>query len=145
MGKRLTESQVRQYEDEGYVHPVPVLTAAEVRQARGEIEAFEARTGKTLDYPEKSKSYLLFDWADRLVRHAKVLDAVEDLIGPDIMVYHTTMWIKDPKTPQYILWHQDGTYFYLDPAWHVTAWVALSDASVAAGCMHVLPGSHKLG
>ena len=145
MGKRLTESQVRQYEDEGYVHPVPVLTVAEVRQARGEIEAFEARTGKTLDYPEKSKSYLLFDWADRLVRHAKVLDAVEDLIGPDIMVYHTTMWIKDPKTPQYILWHQDGTYFYLDPALHVTAWVALSDASVAAGCMHVLPGSHKLG
>lgn len=145
MGKRLTDAEVRQYEDEGFLHPVSVLTDAEVAAARGEIEAFEARTGKTLDYPEKSKSYLLFDWADRLVRHPSILDAVEDLIGPDIMVYHTTMWIKDPGTPQYILWHQDGTYFYLDPALHVTAWVALSDASVEAGCMHVLPGSHKLG
>ncbi|NQV60532.1 MAG: phytanoyl-CoA dioxygenase family protein [Alphaproteobacteria bacterium] len=145
MGKRLTESQVKQYGDDGYVHPVAVLNAAEVRAARAEIEAFEARTGKTLDYPEKSKSYLLFDWADRLVRHGAILDAVEDLIGPDIMVYHTTMWIKDPHTPQYILWHQDGTYFYLDPALHVTAWVALSEASVASGCMHVVPGSHKLG
>jgi hypothetical protein len=145
MGKRLTEAQVRHYEDEGYVHPVPVLSGDEVAAARGEIEAFEAKTGKTLDYPEKSKSYLLFDWADRLVRHPAILDAVEDLIGPDIMVYHTTMWIKDPGTPQYILWHQDGTYFYLDPALHVTAWVALSDAGVQAGCMHVLPKSHKLG
>ena len=145
MGKRLTDDQVQQYEDQGYVHPVPVLTAEEVRQARAEIEAFEAKSGKTLDYPEKSKSYLLFDWADRLVRHPAVLDAVEDLIGPDIMVYHTTMWIKDANTPQYILWHQDGTYFFLDPALHVTAWVALSEASVASGCMHVLPASHKLG
>ena len=145
MGKRLTDGQVKQYQDDGYVYPVPVLSDDEVRQARAEIEAFEAKTGKTLDYPEKSKSYLLFDWADRLVRHPAVLDAVEDLIGPDILVYHTTMWIKDANTPQYILWHQDGTYFFLDPALHVTAWVALSEASVESGCMHVLPASHKLG
>jgi len=145
MGKRLTDRDVQQYQEDGYLHPVPVLNPDEVAAARGEIEAFEAKSGKTLDYPEKSKSYLLFDWADRLVRHPAILDAVEDLIGPDIMVYHTTMWIKDPGTPQYILWHQDGTYFYLDPALHVTAWVALSDAGVTAGCMHVLPGSHKLG
>jgi non-heme Fe2+,alpha-ketoglutarate-dependent halogenase len=145
MGKVLSDTQVSGYEDEGFICPVPALTAAEVAEARAEIEAFEARTGKTMDYPEKSKSYLLFDWADRLVRHPRVLDAVEDLIGPDIMVYHTTMWIKDPGTPQYILWHQDGTYFYLDPQLHVTAWIALSDAPVEAGCMHVLPGSHAWG
>ncbi len=145
MGKRLTERQVQQYQKDGYVHPIPVLADDEVRGARAEIEAFEAKTGKSLDYPEKSKSYLLFDWADRLVRHPAVLDAVEDLIGPDILVYHATMWIKDARTPQYILWHQDGTYFYLDPALHVTAWVALSEASVRSGCMHVLPGSQKLG
>ncbi len=145
MAKRLTESQIKHYEQEGYVYPIPVLTPEEVRAARGEIEAFEAKTGKTLDYPEKSKSYLLFDWADRLVRHPAVLDAVEDLIGPDILVYHTTMWIKDVDSPGYILWHQDGTYFFLDQPLHVTAWVALSDASVEAGCMHVLPGSHTMG
>ncbi len=142
MPKRLTITQVEEYETDGFTRPVPVLSADEVREARAAIEAFEAKTGRTLDYPEKSKSYLLFDWADKLVRHPAVLDAVEDLIGPDILVYHTTMWIKDPRTPQYIAWHQDGTYFYLDPPLHVTAWVALSDASEEAGCMHVLPGSH---
>ena len=145
MLKRLTATQVEEYETEGFTCPVPVLSTAEVREARAAIEAFEAKTGRTSDYPEKSKSYLLFDWAEKLIRHPAVLDAVEDLIGPDIMVYHTTMWIKDSGTPQYIAWHQDGTYFYLDPQLHVTAWVALSDASVEAGCMHVLPGSHLDG
>ena len=145
MLKRLTATQVEEYETEGFTCPVPVLSTAEVREARAAIEAFEAKTGRTFDYPEKSKSYLLFDWAEKLIRHPAVLDAVEDLIGPDIMVYHTTMWIKDSGTPQYIAWHQDGTYFYLDPQLHVTAWVALSDASVEAGCMHVLPGSHLDG
>lgn len=145
MLKRLTATQVEEYETEGFTCPVPVLSTAEVREARAAIEAFEAKTGRTFDYPEKSKSYLLFDWAEKLIRHPAMLDAVEDLIGPDIMVYHTTMWIKDSGTPQYIAWHQDGTYFYLDPQLHVTAWVALSDASVEAGCMHVLPGSHLDG
>ena len=143
MPKRLTEAQIAEYKAQGFTCPVSVLTPAEVSEARTAIEAFEARSGRTLDYPEKSKSYLLFDWADRLIRHPAVLDAVEDLIGPDILVYHSTMWIKDPGTLQYIAWHQDGAYFYLDPAEHVTAWVALSDASVEAGCMHVLPGTHR--
>ncbi len=145
MAKVLSDTQIRHYDERGYVSPVPALSPGEAREARAAIEAFEARTGKTLDYPEKSKSYLLFDWADRLIRHPRVLDAVEDLIGPDIMVYHTTMWIKDPGTPQYILWHQDGTYFHLTPQRHVTAWIALSDAPEAAGCMRVLPGSHRWG
>jgi non-haem Fe2+, alpha-ketoglutarate-dependent halogenase len=143
MPKRLTETQIAEYEVQGFTCPVPVLSATEVREARATIQAFEAKSGRTLDYPEKSKSYLLFDWADRLIHHPAILDAVEDLIGSDILVYHSTMWIKDPGTPQYIAWHQDGTYFYLDPAEHVTAWVALSDASVEAGCMHVLPGTHR--
>ena len=62
------------------------------------------------------------------------------LIGPDILVYHTTMWIKDANTPQYILWHQDSTYFYLEPQLHVTAWVALSDASASVSTIS-RPGS----
>jgi len=86
MAKRLTEAQIRQYQGDGYVHPVAALSNDEVRDARAAIEAFEAKTGKPFDYPEKSKSYLLFDWADRMVRHPAILDAVEDLIGPDILV-----------------------------------------------------------
>ncbi len=145
MPRLLTDAQVRHYQDHGYCEATPVLSAAEVAAFRGELEAFEAEVGHPLGWPEKSKSYLLFDWADRIVHHPKVLDLVSDVIGPDILVYHSTTWIKEAQSPAYTLWHQDGPYFFLDPALHVTAWVALSDATVQSGCMHVLPGSHHLG
>jgi non-heme Fe2+,alpha-ketoglutarate-dependent halogenase len=70
---------------------------------------------------------------------------VEDLIGPDILVYHSTLFLKEARSAAFVRWHQDSTYFYLAPHLHVTAWVALSDASEAAGCMRALPGSHRWG
>jgi len=145
MPHRLTAAQVDAYERDGFVSPFDVLTPQEVRACRGELQAWEAGQGKAIDFPEKSKSYLLFDWADRLVHHPRVLDAVEDLIGPDILVYHSTLFLKEARTPAYVRWHQDSTYFFLQPHLHVTAWVALSDATVEAGCMRALPGSHRWG
>ena len=145
MPKRLSAAQVQQYDEQGYVSPIPVLSAEEVARLRSELEKHEADAGHPLDFPEKSKSYLLYNWADEIVHHPAVLDAVEDVIGPDILIYHSTTWIKEAKTPSYVLWHQDGKYFHLDPHLHVTAWVALSEVSVKSGCVHVLPGSHKWG
>jgi hypothetical protein len=145
MPKLLTPAQVQAYERDGFVFPVDVLTPDEVGACRDELEAWERERGAPIDFPEKSKSYLLFDWADRLVHHPKILDAVEDVIGPDILVYHSTLFLKEARTPAFVRWHQDSTYFYLDPHLHVTAWVALSDASVEAGCMRALPGSHRWG
>lgn len=145
MPKLLTAAQVRHYEDQGYCEAVPVLTREEALACRADLEAYERRVGHPLGWPEKSKSFLLFDWADRIVHHPRVLDAVEDLIGPDILAYHSTTWIKEANAPSYTLWHQDGPYFFLDPPLQVTAWVALSDATVESGCVHVLPGSHRLG
>lgn len=145
MPKLLTPDQVAAYERDGFVFPVDVLQAAEVANFRSELQAWEAARGAPIDFPEKSKSYLLFGWADALVHHPKVLDAVEDLIGPDILVYHSTLFLKEARTPAFVRWHQDSTYFYLEPHLHVTAWVALSEASVQAGCMRALPGSHRWG
>ena len=141
----LSPGQVQAYERDGFVFPVDVLTNQEVNELRGELQAWEKARGSAIDFPEKSKSYLLFNWADQLVHHPKILDAVQDLIGPDILVYHSTLFVKEAGTPAYVRWHQDSTYFYLQPHLHVTAWVALSDASVQAGCMRVLPGSHRWG
>ena len=141
----LSPGQLQAYERDGFVFPVDVLTNQEVNALRGELQAWETARGSDIDFPEKSKSYLLFNWADQLVHHPKILDAVQDLIGPDILVYHSTLFIKEAGTPAYVRWHQDSTYFYLQPHLHVTAWVALSDASVQAGCMRVLPGSHRWG
>jgi len=145
MTQLLTPEQVVAYERDGFVFPVDVLSAQEVQQHRAELQAWEKARGAPINFPEKSKSYLLFNWADQLVHHPKILDAVEDLIGPDILVYHSTLFLKEARTPAHVRWHQDSTYFYLQPHVHVTAWVALSDASVPAGCMRALPGSHLWG
>jgi len=91
------------------------------------------------------KPHLLFTWVDEIVHHPAVLDAVEDLIGPDIRLYHLSVWPKNAGDGAYVSWHQDATYFGLEPAVQVTAWVALTDASIEAGCMEVIPGSHTLG
>jgi hypothetical protein len=144
MPKSLSLAQIEQYRSQGFAFPVPALDAAEVNDLRADLEHWEKQQGHPLDFPEKSKSYLLYRWADALVHHPRVLDAVEDLIGPDILVYHSTTWIKEPHTPAYVRWHQDGAYFFLDPLEHVTAWVALSEASELAGCMRVIPGTHRL-
>jgi ectoine hydroxylase-related dioxygenase (phytanoyl-CoA dioxygenase family) len=141
----LSPGQVEAYERDGFVFPVDVLTSHEVKELRGELQSWEKARGALIDFPEKSKSYLLFNWADQLVHHPKILDAVQDLIGPDILVYHSTLFLKEANTPAYVRWHQDSTYFYLEPHLHVTAWVALSEASVQAGCMRSLPGSHRWG
>lgn len=145
MPKLLTSQQVKQYDKDGFTGPVSVLTPREVTEFRSELEDYEKSKGKAIAFPEKSKPYLLFNWADAIVHHPKVLDAVEDLIGPNILVYHTTLWIKEANTDVFTLWHQDDAYFFLEPAAQVTAWVALSEASELAGCMRMIPGSHREG
>ncbi len=143
MPKKLTEEQISQYHSEGFCFPVSVLNRLECRDFRADLERYEKAIGHPLDFPEKSKPHMLFSWADAIAHHPAVLDAVEDLLGPDILLYHITLWTKEAGAPSYVLWHQDGAYFFLDPAEQVTAWVALSDAPEVSGCMHVIPGSHK--
>jgi len=121
MTRRLTPAQIRSYREEGWASPVDVLSPSEVTRIRAGLEAWEQHAGKPLAYPEKSAAYLLFDWADALAFHPAILDAVEDLIGPDILAYHSTIFIKEAHTPAFVHWHQDGAYFFLDPAEQVTA------------------------
>ena len=148
MTDSLTPQQVAQFRETGQVGPVAALTAEEVVDTRGCLEAVEADHGKSLtQLPGKArtKTHLLFTWMNRLIRHPKVLDAVESLIGPDILVYHLTSWLKEPGDGAFVSWHQDGTYFYLEPFEEVTAWIALTDATPENGCLRILPGSHSGG
>ena len=148
MPASLSPEQVAQYRRDGYLFPVECLTPDEVRHYRGSLEEFERDQGATFGVlPDlvRSKSHLLFTWMDELVRHPKVLDAVESVIGPNILIYHLTSWLKEPNDPAHVSWHQDGTYFGLEPAEQITAWIALTDATPEMGCVRVLPGSHVIG
>ena len=145
MAKKLTESQIASYERDGYICPVDAFSTEQAREWRDQLEAFEHAEGQKMTRGHNFKPHLLFPWVDEIVHAPEVLDAVEDLIGPDIRLFHLTVWPKDAHSGAYVSWHQDATYFALDPICHVTAWVALTDAPIEAGCMEVVPGSHKLG
>ena len=143
MAKVLDRRAVEQYRGDGYYFPVDVLDADEVAANRARLEAFEAGQGQPVHGPQRSKSHLLFKWVDDLMRHPRILDAVEDLIGPDILCWNTIFWIKEARSPSFVSWHQDVRYWGLDTSELVTAWVALSPASEESGCMRVLPRSHR--
>lgn len=145
MPRKLTPEQISQYERDGYVCPVDAFTAEQARHWRTQLEDFEQAEGHAMGRGHNFKPHLLFPWVDEIVHAPAILDAVEDLIGPDLRLFHLSVWPKDPGSGTYVSWHQDATYFALEPACHVTAWVALTDAPVEAGCMEVVPGSHRLG
>ncbi len=142
MAKVLSSGAAEQYCTDGYYLPVRVLPAAEAASLRAALEAVEATQGGALKPEQRNKSHLLFKWLDDLIRDARVLDPIEDLIGPDILCWNTLFWIKEPKTPTFVSWHQDIHYWGLDGGDVVTAWLALSPATEESGCMRVLPGSH---
>lgn len=141
----LTNVQTEEFRERGYVSPIRVMSADEAAAYRARLEAFERAQGSPLKGGQRNKGYLLFTWANEILHNPKLLDAIEDLIGPDFVVYHSTTWIKEANSPGFVSWHQDSTYFGLEQLEQVTAWVALSKADRAAGCVRVLPGSHKLG
>lgn len=143
--KKLNAAQVAQYERDGYLCPVDAFPAERARAWRERLENFERAESQKMTRGHNFKPHLLFPWVDEIVHAPEILDAVEDLIGPDIRLFHLTVWPKDAGSGAYVSWHQDATYFALEPACHVTAWVALTDAPVEAGCMEVVPGSHRLG
>jgi non-haem Fe2+, alpha-ketoglutarate-dependent halogenase len=141
--KMLTETAVRQYQDQGYYSPIRVMPRAEADALRAKLEDFEADAG-ILAGKLRHKSHLLFTWLNDLIRHPRILDAVEDVLGPNILCWGSSFFIKEPRNPAFVSWHQDSTYWGLDPADVMTAWVALSDSTAANGAMRVIPGSHKL-
>src|SRR5437870_12611831 len=95
MSKLLSQAAVEQYKRDGYYSPVRVMSAAEARRFRNALETHEAKTGKPLQGNWRHKMHLLFTWADELVHHPKVLDAVEDVLGPDILCCPTHFFIKE--------------------------------------------------
>ncbi len=148
--KALDQVAVSHYHDEGYLFPLRAFTAAVAATYRQQVERTCADATPRSPHAAVSpsyrvKPYLLFPWAADLVRHPKILDAVEDLIGPDILVFHTTTWWKTKGSPNRVPWHQDGTYFGLAPQQHVTAWVALSPSNTHTGCVRMIPRSHRDG
>lgn len=143
--KRLTHAQVQNYRSDGFLSPVRMISPPEADEARRALEALEASMGGAVRGASRTKLYLRYPWAYRLATHPAILDAVEDLIGPDILLYQNTIWAKNAGEQSYVSWHQDNTYFGHDPCEVLSVWLALSPSRPESGSMRFLRGSHKLG
>ena len=139
----LTDAQVAAWRRDGFLSPFDLLGDAERADCLDGLRRYEDWLGEPVNNAEEMKwrtmPYLLMPWAANLARDPRILDQVEPLLGPDILIYTSTFFIKEPHSPTIAAWHQDSTYYGLAPAEEATVWIALTPASAEAGCMEALP------
>ena len=140
----LSTPQIEAYRRDGFLFPIKTFAPAEVFEFR---TAFESLLESTRNYSlnRLDRLHLFFDWAYRIVTHEELLDAVEAILGSDILVYGTLVFAKQPHDLRYASWHQDSFYSGLHLTPSTTAWIALTPSNQSNGCMRVIPRSHMLG
>ena len=138
----LSSAQIQQYKNDGYVAPLDVLSKDEALEIREEIELIEKKWPKELEGLGRNYIHLISPIFDKVSHNPKILDAVESIIGRDILICGTTLFIKNPNQKGFVSFHQDAKYIGLEPHNWVTAWVAITDSYEENGCMKMWPKSH---
>ena len=139
----LTKLQIEQYHDEGFISPIRVISEQEALSIKDELEQVEKEFPEEINSESRNNLHLSFAFLDALAHNKIIVDAIEDLIGPDISLWASVMFIKEPSSKQYVSWHQDATYMGLDSLDFPTPWIALSPSNLETGCMTMIAGSHK--
>ena len=143
MPKVLTKDQIEQYHDQGFISPLRVISEADALSIKTQLEEVEAQYPEEINAESRNNLHLSFAFLDALAHNTTIVDAMEDLIGPDIALWASVMFIKEPSSKQYVSWHQDATYMGLDSVDFPTPWIALSPSNIETGCMTMISGSHK--
>ena len=139
----LSSEQINQYNNDGYIAPIDVLSKDEATEVKKEIEYIEKKWPDELEGLGRNYAHLISPVLDKVSHNSKILDAVESIIGKDILVCGTTLFIKNPDQKGFVSFHQDAKYIGLEPHNWVTGWVAITDSNEENGCMRMLKGSHK--
>ena len=143
MGKHLSEAQIKQYRRDGYVSPMRALDPDEAAALTAKLESFEAEHECEAQQKLVFKPYLPYKWLNDLIRHPRILDAVEDVLGPNLLCWGAGFFQKNARDPRYVSWHQDTFYYGLEPSETCTAWLAFTPSNLESGCVRVIPGSHR--
>ena len=144
MSKVLTKEQIEQYHDQGFISPIRVISEQEALSIKNELEQVEVEFPEEINAENRNNLHLSFAFLDKLAHNKIIVDAIEDLIGPNISLWASVMFIKEPSSKHYVSWHQDATYMGLDSMNFPTPWIALSPSNKETGCMTMISGSHKL-
>jgi len=139
----LSNKELENYKTNGFVAPVDVLTLEEVKKIKEEIEYIEKKWPNELIGLGRNNVHYISPVFDKVCHNKKILDSVQSIIGNDILVGGTTLFIKDPDSKGFVSWHQDAKYIGFEPYNWVTAWLAITDANEENGCMRMWAGSHK--
>ncbi len=143
MGKVLSDEQIDAYRDHGFVAPVDVMSEAEAADYAERFAAAEREYPGQFDAERRNNPHLACTLFDELAHHPVVLDAVEDLIGAEFSLWGSVLFVKEPRSSQYVSYHQDATYMGIEPQDFVTPWIALTPSNLETGCMSMIPGSHR--
>ena len=139
----LTAEQLNHYKIKGYISPVNALRSSEAKEIRDEIEKIEKSWPGALEGINRNYVHLISPIFNKVCLNKNILDAVESIIGKNILICGTTLFIKNPNEKEFVSFHQDARYIGLEPHNWVTVWLAVTDSSENNGCMRMLPGSHK--
>ncbi len=138
------DALVERYEEDGFCFPVRAIGESEAAACLARVVEME-RAGEDRSRFLHGKAHLAYRFIDELARTPAILDCVERILGPDILLWGSSCFVKAPRSPSYVSWHQDLAYWGLDTTDEVSVWVALSESNEANGCMRFVPGSHRLG
>ncbi|MAF94693.1 MAG: phytanoyl-CoA dioxygenase [Rhodospirillaceae bacterium] len=142
MPKVLTKEQIKQYHEEGFIFPIQVIPKDEALAIAAKIEEAERLFPQEIHAKNRNNLHLSFSFLDKLVHNKIVVDAMEDLLGPDLALWATVMFIKEPSSEHYVSWHQDATYMGMNANRFATPWISLSTSDRNTGCMTMIPGAH---
>ena len=142
MGKRLSRTEIDAFHEHGFLPGIDVFGEEECDAFRSRVESFERARPDAVEWAFDIKTNLLFDWVHDLSCHRRLLDLVEDLIGPDILLTNSIFRIKEPGSATHYGWHQDAARIRVEPGF-VLAFIAISEATPANGCLRVIPGSQR--
>ncbi|NKB63090.1 MAG: phytanoyl-CoA dioxygenase family protein [Gammaproteobacteria bacterium] len=133
------------YQNDGFFFPVDVISPQEATTIAQDFELAENSVRDDLEKSALLKSYpdRVLPSFDKLIRHPQLISAVSQVLGPNLLVWSAGLFIKEANTDKVVSWHQDLTYWGLDDAQELTAWVALSYSTSDSGCMRFIPGSHQ--
>ena len=145
--RRLELAERERFARDGFLFPFRVLDGGAAEAARTRVLSLLNEHAEDPEFDDYLgyKANLVFRWVDDIVHEPRLLDAVEDLLGPDLLLWSCSLLIKSPRSRGRYTWHQDATYWGMDPPSALSAWLALGDVGPENGGLRCLPGLHARG
>ncbi len=139
----LTQNDIDHYIEYGFIACVDVMSEDEAASYKSRLEDAERKYPQHIGPEKRNNAHLCFTFLDDLAFHQRIVGAVEDLIGSNISLWASVLFVKEPDSPHFVSWHQDATYMGMSSNNFVTPWLAFTPSNRETGCMSMIPGSHK--